>query len=134
MLKVNSNITVNILVRYYPFITVDAYWKYKFRNVSVPIEKTSDMTEFQLQWASYLSSASMIPKVAFLFLNAIFGHRMKSRPMLMVSMVLAILLFIFCDVMTQINTDPWQYEFLWVTLITVILLNSMMALNQVRYT
>ena len=117
----------------FSFISVDAYWKYKFRNVSVPIEKASELTEFQLQWASYLSSASMIPKVAFLFLNAIFGHRLKSRGMLIGSMVLAILLFIFCDVMTQINTDPWQYEFLLVTLITVILLNSMMALNQVLH-
>ena len=47
--------------------TVDAYWKYKFRNVSVPIEHDTELTELQVQWAANLSIASMYPKVAFHF-------------------------------------------------------------------
>merc|ERR1712209_92288 len=41
------------------FITVDKYWKYKFRNVTIPEDvKTDTMTDLQVQWASNLSIAS----------------------------------------------------------------------------
>ena len=111
--------------------TVDAYWKYKFRNVSVPIEHDTELTELQVQWAANLSIASMYPKVAFLIFNAIIGHKLNSNALILTSYIISIGLFIFCDVMTQINTDAWQFEFFVTTMTSVVILNSMMAINQV---
>ena len=120
-----------ILQKWCILLAVDAYWKYKFRNVSVPLENDTDLTEFQVQWAANLSIAAMYPKVACLLLNAIIGHKLKSKPMLLTSFIISIAVFVFCDVMTQVNTDSWQYEFFITTMISVVILNSMMAINQV---
>ena len=116
---------------YWICFTVDAYWKYKFRNVSVPIENDTELTKFQVQWASNLSIASMYPKVAFFLFNALIGHKLKSSAMILTSLIISITLFIFYDVMTQINTDAWQFEFFVTTIIAVIIVNSTMAINQV---
>ena len=116
---------------YWICFTVDAYWKYKFRNVSVPIENDTELTKFQVQWASNLSIASMYPKVAFFLFNALIGHKLKSSAMILTSLIISITLFIFYDVMTQINTDAWQFEFFVTTIIVVIIVNSTMAINQV---
>ena len=46
-------------------------------------------------------------------------------------MVSVIVLFIFSDVMTKFNTDEWQYQFLGITLFTVVLNGTMTAIFQV---
>ena len=46
-------------------------------------------------------------------------------------MISVIVLFIFSDVMTKLNTDEWQYQFLGVTLFTVVLNGTMTAIFQV---
>jgi len=114
------------------FIAVDKYWKYKFRNTTaIPDdEKGEELTELQIQWASYLSIASMIPNVLFLFLNALAGHKFKAQPRLLSALLIIIALFVFNDVMTKVNTDTWQYEFLGVTLFTVVIINIMVAIFQ----
>ena len=108
--------------------TVDAYWKYKFRNTTS--DDDTELTTLQLEWASKLSMASMAPKLIFIFLNAFFGHKISHKPMLITSMVIAILLFVFSDIMTQVNTDEWQVEFLGITLCSVFIINAMVAINQ----
>ena len=75
----------------------------------------------------------MIPNVIFLFLNAFIGHKFRSQPRLLAALVIIILLFTFSDVMTQVNTDTWQYEFLVVTLFTVVVINIMVAIFQVSF-
>ena len=60
------------------FISVSDYWMYKFRNVTdVTYESanTTDavLTPLQKKWNSYLSIASMVPRVGFLLFNAAFG-------------------------------------------------------------
>lgn len=113
------------------FITVDSYWKEKFRNTSLPEnEKTEELTPLQVSWSANLAIASMIPNVLFLFLNAFIGHKFRSQPRLLTALILIIVLFIFSDVMTKVNTDDWQYEFLAVTLFTVVLINIMVAIFQ----
>ena len=108
--------------------TVDAYWKYKFRNTTS--DDDTELTTLQLEWASKLSMASMAPKLIFIFLNAFFGHKISHKPMLITSMVIAILLFVFSDIMTQVSTDEWQVEFLSITLCSVFIINAMVAINQ----
>merc|ERR1711862_1006698 len=84
----------------------------------------------QLQWNSYLSISSMIPNVLFLFINAFLGHKFRSQPRLLTALILIILLFIFSDIMTKVNSDDWQIEFMAVTLFTVVLINIMVAVFQ----
>jgi len=112
------------------FIAVDAYWKHKFRNTSIPIGQETHMTDLQVQWASNLSIASMIPNVTFLLLNAFIGHKIRAFPRLMTALVIIILTFIFTTVMAKVNTDDWQYTFLGVTLASVVVINIMVAIFQ----
>merc|ERR1711993_123931 len=69
----------------------------------------------------------MIPNVLFLKLNAIYGHRFRSQPRLLAALVI---LFIFSDVMTKVDTDDWQTEFMGLTLFTVVINNVMVAIFQ----
>lgn len=113
---------------------MDKYWKYKFRNVTIPEDvKTDTMTDLQVQWASNLSIASMIPNVTFLFLNSFIGHKIKAFPRLMTALVIIILTFIFTTVMSKVETDDWQYTFLAITLASVVIINIMVAIFQVHF-
>ena len=113
---------------------MDAYWKYKFRNVTVPLGLGEDieMTELQKQWASHLSMASMVPNVTFLLLNAVIGHKFRAFPRLLTALIVIIILFIFTAAMTRISTDEWQYGFLGLTLFSVVIINIMVAIFQVK--
>merc|ERR1712223_1229397 len=51
-------------------------------------------------------------------------------PRLLAALVIIIVLFIFSDVMTKVDTDEWQYQFLGVTLFTVVLINVFVAILQ----
>ena len=121
---------------------------HKFRNVSVNVDTppnakvTSDdnpdpsnttipLTPLQLQWNSYLSIASMIPNVTFLLLNATFGHHFPTLPRLLVALVVIIVTFVFTTVTSIVNTDAWQNEFLISTLVSVVIINIMVAIFQV---
>ena len=119
---------------------------------------TFRLSDLQLAWAPYLSMCAMIPNVTVLLLNALFGHKIKTNPRLIVSLVRKFLelifilitkwrhlfqnwiffkisiigIFIFTDVMTKQNTDTWQDTFMGVTLLSVVVFNIMVAVLQVR--
>jgi len=116
------------------FITVNDYWMHKYRTVNVPDNNTTNGTtgynDLQLQWNSYLSISSMIPNVLFLFINAFLGHKFRSQPRLLAALILIIVLFIFSDVMTKVDTDTWQIGFMGVTLFTVVIINIAVAIFQ----
>ena len=114
-------------------LSVNDYWMHKFRNTTqddINIQNTT-RSDLQLHWQPYLSIASMIPNVLFLKLNAIYGHRFRSQPRLLAALVIMIILFIFSDVMTKVDTDDWQTEFMGLTLFTVVINNVMVAIFQV---
>merc|ERR1712002_1120416 len=116
------------------FITVVAYWNYKFRTIplmsditvlAVTSNVTDDVTdqltvlngttpadpepnEMQKAWGGYLAVASMVPNVTFLILNGVVGHKFRTQPRLVISLVFVILSFIFTSVMVQVDTDGWQ--------------------------
>ncbi len=129
------------------FITVSGYWDYKYRNTTLDnqiimaessVANASEQTtaiprnDMQKQWGSQLSVAAMVPNVTFLLLNAAFGHHFKTTPRLLVSLVAVIVLFGFTSVMAIVDTDDWQYKFLVVTLISVVLINISSAIFQGR--
>jgi len=149
---------IGTLLPWNMFITVVAYWDYKLRTIDtitdggIPVELdgmeaeasgfvTDDSTlapetggynpnELQKAWGGYLAVASMVPNVTFLILNALFGHKFKTQPRLVVSLVFVILMFTFTSIMVQIDTDTWQNTFLMVTLGSVVFININAAIFQ----
>ena len=143
------------------FSTVQAYWDYKFRDVNDDVnhqngshdttflqvaesnshenmtmlndESEQKRTELQLSFNSYLSMTNMIPNLMMLFLNAAYGHKFPMRPRLIVSLVGICILFVLTDIMTQVNTDAYQYGFLSLTLVTVVFITMCVGILQVNY-
>lgn len=110
---------------------------YKYRDVdtisnSTLSNDTEKMTDLQIAWNSYLSMASMIPNVAFLKLNAIFGHHFPTEPRLIFSQIVIMLMCLFTGIMALVDTDQWQSGFLYLTLASVVVINIMVAVYQVR--
>jgi len=143
---------IGTLLPWNMFITVVAYWDYKFRTVDIitdgefpelAVEDGSgdlvtlapeiggyNPNELQKAWGGYLAVASMVPNVTFLILNGIFGHKFKTQPRLIISLVFVILMFTFTSIMVQIDTDTWQETFLLVTLAAVVFININAAIFQ----
>ena len=103
-------------------------------NVSTPdghlAETTEEPQDLISSFYGYLAAASMVPNVTFLILNAFFGHKLKTQPRLIISLIFVILMFTFTAVMVKIDTDTWQYEFLIVTLVSVVFINVNAAIFQ----
>jgi len=137
---------IGTLLPWNMFISVNAYWAYKYRNVAadgleldyvddgLQANVTSDSDEqpedILGSFYGYLSAASMVPNVTFLILNAFFGHRLKTQPRLVISLIFVIMMFTFTSVMVQVDTDTWQHEFLIVTLVSVVFININAAIFQ----
>jgi len=123
------------------FITVNEYWMHKYRNVPVVLEASDGgggnqteggggKSEMQKNWGPQLSVASMVPNVTILILNAVFGHRFRTQPRLLVSLILVILLFAFTSAMSIVDSDSWQTTFLYVTLASAVFININAAIFQ----
>jgi equilibrative nucleoside transporter 1/2/3 len=54
----------------------------------------------------------------------------RTQPRLLVSLVFVILLFIFTDIMTKVDTDSWQDAFYILTLVSVVAINITGAIFQ----
>jgi equilibrative nucleoside transporter 1/2/3 len=142
---------IGTLLPWNMFITVAAYWSYKFRTIEdttdddlvptdlAPLACSMNTTgngtapqenKLQTAWGGYLAAASMIPNVTFLLLNAAFGHLFKTQPRLIISLVLVILSFIFTSIMVYVDTDGWQNTFLTITLASVVFININAAIFQ----
>lgn len=149
---------IGTLLPWNMFITVVAYWNYKFRTIELSTGEDSielasvegsgfisdsdynttlapetggwQPNDLQKAWGGYLAVASMVPNVTFLILNGLFGHKFKTQPRLVISLVFVILMFTFTSIMVQINTDTWQYTFLMVTLASVVFININAAIFQ----
>ena len=135
------------------------YWDYKFRHVheesnssnlreynsnysistanisfadaqSAP-EQQNELTPLQIQWNSHLSIASTVPQIIVLLINASFGHKVNMQMKLFTSLTGIVVLFMFTAIMTQVNTDHFQYGFLILTLTTATLISCCIALLQV---
>lgn len=154
---------IGTLLPWNMFITVVAYWLYKFRTVPLMSDVAVDFytavvdnvtdgsanqlltsavdapvdeahkgppNEMQMSWGGYLAVASMVPNVTFLILNGVVGHKFRTTPRLVISLIFVILSFIFTSVMVQVDTDSWQSTFMTVTLISVAFINVNAAIFQ----
>jgi len=124
---------IGTLLPWNMFITVNAYWDEKYRNVTESSNGTiisGETEDLAGLWPGYLAVSSMVPNVIFLILNGVFGHKFKTQPRLIVSLVFVIILFIFTSVMVKIDTDTWQSTFMYLTLASVVAININAAIFQ----
>jgi len=146
---------IGTLLPWNMFITVVAYWNFKFRTIEVDsgivpvteasiINESSNVTisdggspghlegpnELQKAWGGYLAVASMVPNVTFLILNGVVGHKFKTLPRLIISLIFVILSFTFTSIMVKVDTDTWQTTFMYVTLASVAFINVNAAIFQ----
>ena len=137
---------IGTLLPWNMFITVSAYWDYKWETIECGILSDANVTlcsrptaiggeknDRQVSWNSNMAMASMVPNVAFLLLNASFGHHFKTTPRLLLSLIFVILLFgVTCGV-TKVDTDHWQGNFWTGTIISIVLININSAIFQGKY-
>ena len=76
----------------------------------------------------------MVPNVTIMLLNAVFGHRFRTQPRLLVSLILVIGLFAVTSALCLINSDDWQEIFLYVTIASVVFININAAIFQSKPT
>jgi len=118
------------------FISVPAYWWFKYRSFNETydsFEKGLLMKEFSpmfQNWGPQLSATSMVPNVTIMILNAVFGHRFRTQPRLLVSLILVIALFAMTSALCLVESDTWQSTFLYVTLASVVVININAAIFQ----
>lgn len=109
------------------FITAQSYWDFKLENKTHANASRTDLQEYYTPLQVCLSQ---IPNFIFLFINALFSHKLPQRVRLLVSLVFMILLFCITTALTQINTNDWQLGFFIMTMIIIILINSAGAVFQ----
>ena len=71
-----------ILLPWNILITVEGFWNYKFRNISLDnVEEAEDLPDSDLQklFGSYVAIASNVPNATFIVLHAIIGHRIPMK-------------------------------------------------------
>ncbi|KAK3871004.1 hypothetical protein Pcinc_023801, partial [Petrolisthes cinctipes] len=114
------------------FITAQTYWEYKFRNTTIHNETVYGLERTHLQqlYTPMQVCFSQIPNFTFLFINALFGHKVRQRLRLVASLVMMIVFFSLTTILTKINTDCWQLGFFILTMIIIVLINSSGAIFQ----
>lgn len=124
------------------FISVSAYWNFKYRSQNATYDEyetkneETGQTDFpsfnamQSGWGPQVSAASMVPNVTIMLLNAVFGHRFRTQPRLLVSLILVIGLFAVTSALCLVDSDGWQQTFLYVTIASVVFININAAIFQ----
>ena len=101
------------------YFNADSYWKYKWRRID-NVTQPFDLDKF---WGSNMSLVSMGANFLCHLINILVGHRFSTRPRILASLSLNILLFAVSTVFTRINTDSWQLGFYGLTLSFALLFN-----------
>jgi len=129
---------IGTLLPWNMFISVVGYWNHKFRllkdtsvgELAAVEGEEVEVEDLRLVWGGYLAVASMVPNVTFLILNGVVGHKFKTLPRLLISLVLVILSFTFTSILVKVDTDGWQRDFFTVTLVSVAFINVNAAIFQ----
>ena len=125
-----------ILLPWNILITVEGFWNYKFRNVSLDGSSgASNQTDTDLQklFGSYVAIASNVPNATFIILHAIIGHRFSMKLRLYGSQVGMVLTLFLIAILSKLNSDTWQDQFLSLTLAGIVFVNSFSAVFQGTY-
>ena len=124
-----------ILLPWNILITVNGFWDYKFRNVSLDtVNDTSADTDLQKLFASYVAIASNVPNATFIILHAIIGHKFSMKLRLYGSQIGMAFTLSLITILSILDSDSWQDEFLALTLTGVVFINAFSAVFQGKQT
>lgn len=104
------------------FITAKKYFDYKLRNTSIPDDGPYDSsnvtTDLQTSFESYLSISSMLANLIFMFFTMVFVRNISLNVRMVLSNGIIIAIFTVTVVLVDIDTDPWQFGFFILTMIS----------------
>ncbi|KAJ8948592.1 hypothetical protein NQ318_007596 [Aromia moschata] len=98
------------------FVTANAYWMYKFRNVSASTLDASSRTSLQTHFASGTVITDTVPMLICILASTSFGHKIRARRRILTSLVVLTVCFVTGCGFVKINTDSWQAGFFGLTM------------------
>lgn len=111
---------------------------YKLRNATIPANTTElsdgNLNSMQLHWNSLLSIVNMTPKPIILFLISVWGEKLPITATVIVCVVINTIMFFYNDAFTFINTDGYQIVYMNMTLGSVAVMSTCIAVLQGRFT
>ncbi|KAJ8985305.1 hypothetical protein NQ317_007092 [Molorchus minor] len=114
------------------FVTANAYWMHKFRNLSADFTDVSARTPLQTHFASGTVITDTVPMLICILMSTIFGHKIKARRRVLSGLVILTICFIVGCAFVKVNTDSWQTVFFAITMIILSLIsggNSVMEIG-----
>ncbi|GAB6026052.1 Epsin-1, required for endocytosis and actin patch assembly, variant 2 [Chamberlinius hualienensis] len=113
------------------FINANEFWEYKFRDVNQtgPVDP-KHRNDLQSKFESFLSIAAQVPALIGSVACTLLSSKFKTHYRIMVPMVSVLALFATVTGVSELNTDTWQLNFLLFTLLTVAIINCLMAYGQ----
>ena len=109
------------------YVAESDYWNYKLRSVNQTSNKTEHHPEIfnnrQIEFGPLLSIFSLVPQLATTVLNAIIGHRFRSKWRIEMCFLVIICVFVLDTTLVMVNSDSWQDAFQYITLGSAVLLN-----------
>ena len=113
------------------FISANSFWDYKFRHINATSSYGDDSKSIlQVEFTSYLSICSNVPNAAFVIINAIYGQKICLNKRLIVSLSVIISLFCVISVLSMVDSDSWQRQFMGLVLLIVFFVNVCTAIFQ----
>ncbi|XP_057368673.1 equilibrative nucleoside transporter 1-like [Daphnia carinata] len=113
------------------FITANGYWMYKLRDLNTTSSgNTSHLSPLQLGFTSYLCVTSLVPSTVVLVLNAFVGHKFSFKLRIAGGLLGVVLLFTFTTALVELDTDPWQMSFYFITLVSAFFINVVSSIFQ----
>lgn len=113
------------------FITANAYWMGKFRNVSDNSLDASRRTTLQSHFASSVSLINTLTNSIFVTLSALYGYKWTARFRTLLALTIMTIGFAIVTAFVNIDTDKWQLGFFITTMIVLATINSANAALQV---
>lgn len=82
---------------------------YKFRSTSLDKLDPNDRSVLQSNFASGSVIAQAVPTVICLLLATAYGHKIKARIRILVSLAVLVISFIVSTAFIKVNTDECEY-------------------------
>ncbi|XP_018565611.1 equilibrative nucleoside transporter 3 isoform X2 [Anoplophora glabripennis] len=99
------------MIPYSFFITANAYWMYKFRDVNANLTDASARTLLQTHFSPANSIMHAIVSPATMLMSTFFGFKIKARVRGLMSLSVMSFNFIAATAFVKIDTDSWQVTF-----------------------
>jgi len=125
---------LTIMFPYIMLITVTDFWNFKFRNISVPFNSSSDeFTDLQMKFPGYISITGNVPLPLMVILTVIFGWKISLKRRLILTSIIMVLCFAFIVTISSMDTDTWQDSLLILMLVTNTFYSSINAVFQASF-